>query len=82
MGQLWRNEAAPVHNRHAASLRSVFDLSDLDKSSFIYQTGQSGLVFSSRYSDMSQQWAGIAAQPNRAFKLNPPAVGDALVLKP
>ena len=82
VGQYWLNEAEPFHNRHAASLRSVFDLSDLDKSSFIYQTGQSGLVFSSRYSDMSQQWAGIAAQPNRAFKLNPPAVGDALVLKP
>lgn len=82
VGQYWLNEAEPFHNRHAASLRSVFDLSDLDKSSFIYQTGQSGLVFSSRYSDMSQQWAGIAAQPNRAFKLNPPALGDALVLKP
>lgn len=82
VGQNWLNEAEPFHNRHAASLRSVFDLSDLDKSSFIYQTGQSGLVFSSRYRDMSQQWAGMAAQPNRAFKLNPPAVGDALVLKP
>ncbi len=82
VGQYWLNEAEPFHNRHAASLRSVFDLSDLDKSSFIYQTGQSGLVFSSRYRDMSQQWAGIAAQPNRAFKLNPAAVGDALVLKP
>ena len=82
VGQYWLNEAEPFHNRHAASLRSVFDLSDLDKSSFIYQTGQSGLVFSPRYRDMSLQWAGIAAQPNRAFKLNPPAVGDALVLKP
>ena len=82
VGQYWLNEAESFHNRHAASLRHVFDLSNLDNSHFIYQTGQSGLVFSSRYRDMSEQWAGIAAAPYRALKLNPPAVGDALVLKP
>ncbi|HOZ67387.1 MAG TPA: penicillin acylase family protein, partial [Burkholderiaceae bacterium] len=82
VGQNWLNEAEPFHNRHAASLRSVFDLSDLEKSSFIYQTGQSGLVFSSRYNDMSKQWAGRALPVNRPLQLNPTAVGAALVLKP
>ena len=82
VGQNWLNEAEPFHNRHAASLRSVFDLSDLEKSSFIYQTGQSGLVFSSRYNDMSKQWAGRALPINRPLQLNPTAVGAALVLKP
>ncbi|EHL23583.1 penicillin amidase [Acidovorax sp. NO-1] len=44
-------------NRHAASLRAVYDLADLEQSRFIYQTGQSGLVFSPRYRDMSSAWA-------------------------
>jgi penicillin amidase len=44
-------------NRHAASLRAVYDLADLENSRFIYQTGQSGLVFSPRYRDMRATWA-------------------------
>jgi penicillin amidase len=47
----------PFVNRHAASLRAVYDLSDLENSRFIYQTGQSGLVFSPRYRDMHATWA-------------------------
>ncbi|MFY3384971.1 penicillin acylase family protein [Paracidovorax sp. MALMAid1276] len=47
----------PFVNRHAASLRAVYDLADLEQSRFIYQTGQSGLVFSPRYRDMSTTWA-------------------------
>jgi penicillin G amidase len=50
---------APFANRHAASLRAIYDLADLDKSQFIYQTGQSGLVLSSRYRDMSADWAAV-----------------------
>ncbi len=48
---------APFVNRHAASLRAVYDLADLEQSRFIYQTGQSGLVFSPRYRDMAPAWA-------------------------
>jgi len=44
-------------NRHAASLRALFDLADLENSRFIYQTGQSGNVFSPRHADMRQAWA-------------------------
>ena len=58
VGQYNAGEAkAPFVNRHAASLRAVYDLADLEKSRFIYQTGQSGLVFSPRYRDMSTTWA-------------------------
>ena len=64
VGQYWTNdEKAPFANRHAASMRTVFDLSDLEKSQFIYQTGQSGLVFSSRYRDMSAEWAAVQYRP-------------------
>ncbi len=44
VGQYWANEAQPFHNRHAASMRTVFDLANLENWFFIYQTGQSGLV--------------------------------------
>lgn len=44
-------------NRHAASLRALFDLADLENSRFIFQTGQSGNVFSPRYADMRDAWA-------------------------
>ena len=60
VGQYWANdEKTPFANRHAASMRTLFDLADLEKSQFIYQTGQSGLVFSSRYRDMSEGWARV-----------------------
>ena len=58
VGQYNAGEASgPFFNRHAASLRAVYDLADLEQSRFIYQTGQSGLVFSPRYRDMSRTWA-------------------------
>ena len=64
VGQYWPNdERAPFANRHAASLRTVYDLADLENSQFVYQTGQSGLVFSSRYRDMSDTWATVAYRP-------------------
>ena len=36
------NPAEPYANRHAASLRAIYDLANLENSRFIYQTGQSG----------------------------------------
>ena len=71
VGQYWAGQAKlPFANRHAASLRAVYDLSDPEQSLFIYHTGQSGLVFSSRYRDMSQQWAQVGYRP---LRLAPPA---------
>jgi penicillin G amidase len=69
----------PFANRHAASLRALYDLSDLEQSSFVYQTGQSGLVFSSRYGDMSSEWAAVSYRP---LQLNPPEMAHRLQLQP
>ena len=64
VGQYWAGEKyLPFANRHAASLRVVYDLSDLEKSQFIYQTGQSGLVWSSTYQDMKHEWAQGTYRP-------------------
>ena len=64
VGQYWAGEKyLPFANRHAASLRVVYDLSDLEKSQFIYQTGQSGLVWSSGYQDMKHEWAQGTYRP-------------------
>jgi penicillin amidase len=80
VGQYWPNDAKfPFANRHAASLRAVYDLADLEKSQFIYQTGQSGLVFSSRYRDMSRSWAEVGYRP---LQMNPPAFRHELSLAP
>ena len=54
---------APFVNRHAASLRTLYDLADLERSQFIYQTGQSGLVFSPRYRDMAAEWTEGRLRP-------------------
>jgi penicillin amidase len=80
VGQYWPNDAkTPFANRHAASLRAVYDLADLEKSRFIYQTGQSGLVFSSRYRDMSSTWAGVGYRP---LQMNPAGFSHELTLRP
>jgi penicillin amidase len=66
VGQYWPNDpSTPFANRHAASMRAIYDLADLEKSQFIYQTGQSGLVFSPRYRDMKDQWAAVQYRPLR-----------------
>lgn len=80
VGQYWANDPkTPFANRHAASMRTIFDLADLERSQFIYQTGQSGLVFSSRYNDMSGEWVGVRYRP---LQLNPAAFSHTLALTP
>jgi penicillin amidase len=80
VGQYWPNsERMPFANRHAASLRAIYDLSDLERSRFIYQTGQSGLVFSSRDRDMRDEWAAVRDRP---LQLKPPAWAHQLLLTP
>jgi penicillin amidase len=64
VGQYWANDAkTPFANRHAASLRAVYDLADLERSQFIYQTGQSGHVFDGRSRDMAKAWSGATYRP-------------------
>ena len=54
---------APFINRHASSLRAIYDLSDLDKSRFIYQTGQSGNILSHHYRDLAEIWGRVEDLP-------------------
>ncbi len=70
---------APFANRHAASLRAIYDLADMDNSLFIYQTGQSGNVFSSRYRDMSKPWSAVEY---RALTMKPAEWTSTLQLVP
>ena len=47
----------PFETKQAPSLRTIYDLSDLEQSLFIYQTGQSGWVQNKLYRNMSMLWA-------------------------
>ncbi len=69
----------PFINRHAASMRAIYDLSNLDRSLFIYQTGQSGNVLSSRYRDMAQAWATGQYRP---LNMHPQQITGTLKLTP
>jgi len=53
------NEAQPYANHHAASLRAIYDLADLENSLFMHSTGQSGHVLSSHYRNFSERWAAV-----------------------
>jgi penicillin amidase len=58
VGQYWAGEAyLPFATRHAASMRAIYDLSNLENSVFIYQTGQSGLVWDSSYQNLREPWS-------------------------
>lgn len=47
----------PFETKQAPSLRTIYDLSNLEQSVFIYQAGQSGWVQSKLYRNMSPLWA-------------------------
>ena len=80
VGQYWPVEGKmPFASRHAASMRTVFDLSNLENSLFVYQTGQSGLVFSSRYRDMASAWSEVQYRP---LQLSTATMAHTLTLRP
>lgn len=80
VGQYHLDKAdAPYANRHAASLRTIYDLADPEQSRFIYQTGQSGNVFSGRYRDMADEWTAVRYRP---LQLAPKVWASRLTLKP
>ena len=60
------DEAQPFANRHAASLRAIYDLSDLEKSLYIHSGGQSGNILSEHYKSFSEAWAKNEYIPMRA----------------
>jgi penicillin amidase len=76
-----RDEARPFANRHAASLRAIYDLADLDRSLFMQSTGQSGNFLSPWYSNMAERWAKVeyVTIPTRREAIK---AAHRLVLKP
>jgi penicillin amidase len=52
-----RNEKHPFENRHAASLRAIYDLSNPDATRLIHSTGQSGNPLSPLYRNFSERWS-------------------------
>jgi penicillin amidase len=54
-----RDEARPFANKHAASLRALYDLADLERSRFMQSTGQSGNVLSPWYDSFAARWARV-----------------------
>lgn len=53
--------AAPFINRSGSSFRGIYDFADLEKSTFMITTGQSGNVFSRHYRDLAAPWADVEA---------------------
>jgi penicillin amidase len=77
VGALSHRSEAPFATRHAAGLRSVYDLAASgNRSVWVLSTGQSGSPFSEQYADMLPLWRDVQYLPMR------PAVSrDAAVLE-
>ncbi|NCX56681.1 MAG: hypothetical protein EBW87_05730, partial [Burkholderiaceae bacterium] len=73
------NSHNPYAVTKAASMRAIYDLADLDKSQFIYQTGQSGWINSRNYSNYANTWAKHEYLP---LTMNPSSITHTSVLKP
>jgi penicillin amidase len=68
---------APFANTHGPGLRAIYDLSDLDKSTFQLAMGQSAHILSPHYDDGLTGWRRF-----EGFRIAGNAEGDVLVLKP
>lgn len=71
------DDAAPFANRHAASLRAIYDLSDLNRSQFVHSTGQSGHPLSPFYRNFAGPWASVQyfGMSTRAADIEAGAIG-------
>jgi penicillin amidase len=69
----------PYETLQAPSLRTIYDLADLEQSLFIYQTGQSGWVQSKLYRNMAPLWAKNEYLP---LQMKPASITRELELKP
>lgn len=49
----------PFANRHASSMRAIYDFADLERSLFMLPTGQSGNPISRHYRDFAGRWADV-----------------------
>jgi penicillin amidase len=62
------DEAEPYANRHAASLRAIYDLADPENSLYIHSGGQSGNLLSPHYDAFAEAWAKNEYIPMRAAR--------------
>lgn len=58
-----RDESEPFVSHHAASLRALYDLSNLENSRFIQSTGESGNPLSPLYRNFVERWAEVHYLP-------------------
>lgn len=77
------DEARPFASRHAAGMRALYDLANLENSLYIHSGGQSGNIFSGHYRAFSEAWAKneyipmrtarrtLEAEPHRTLRLLP-----------
>ncbi|WP_334188787.1 penicillin acylase family protein [Noviherbaspirillum sp.] len=63
-----RDEKEPFTNRHAASLRALYDMSNPENSLFIHSTGQSGNLLSPLYRNFVQRWIDVQYLPMRTLR--------------
>lgn len=73
------NSSNPFVVTKAASMRAIYDLSDMDKSQFIYQTGQSGWINSRNYDNFADIWS---KQGYLTLTMAPNTVTHTATLKP
>jgi penicillin amidase len=79
----YSDEAEPYANRHASSLRAIYDLADPQASVFIHPGGQSGNPFSPHYRSFTPLWARGDYVPMITERAKLEAAGvQRLVLKP
>lgn len=64
----FNDEAEPFANRHSASLRAIYDLSNLENSLYIHSGGQSGNILSEHYRAFTEAWAKNEYIPMRAAR--------------
>ncbi len=55
-GHSIKNDRAPFAEVHGPSLRAIYTLDDLERSLFIYSTGQSGNVLAANYGNLAERW--------------------------
>ena len=51
-----KNDRAPFADIHGPSLRAIYTLDDLERSLFIYSSGQSGNVLAANYDNLAERW--------------------------
>ncbi len=54
-----KNADTPFLNTNGSSFRGIYDFADLDRSTYIQTTGQSGNPFSDHYRDFAVPWSSV-----------------------